>query len=223
MSQRDGGTVIRVAVKGLVRGEAYTVRWRELSADGHIGTGVYTFGVGVDPPPADRGGRRVGDDVARRRGAVGAVLRARAADRRRRDPPPRPAAGRRRARRAARPRARHPRGRARRERRARRVRDPLRERAPGLERRPACTPTSRRSPSRRASGGPSSSRRSASGSASTILAVAWVLDRPSLRWPAFLLALALVWGYPALRPPGDRAERLGASARSRTGSTSSRR
>jgi copper transport protein len=30
----------------------------------------------------------------------------------------------------------------------------------------------------------------------TILVVAWVLDRPRLRWPAFLLALALVWGYP---------------------------
>jgi copper transport protein len=30
----------------------------------------------------------------------------------------------------------------------------------------------------------------------TILLVAWVLDLPPLRWPAFLLALALVWGYP---------------------------
>ncbi len=30
----------------------------------------------------------------------------------------------------------------------------------------------------------------------TILVVAWVLDLPVLRWPAFLLALALVWGYP---------------------------
>ena len=34
------------------------------------------------------------------------------------------------------------------------------------------------------------------GACLTILAVAWVLDRPGLRWPAFLLALALVWGYP---------------------------
>ena len=34
------------------------------------------------------------------------------------------------------------------------------------------------------------------GACLTILAVAWALDRPSLRWPAFLLALALVWGYP---------------------------
>ena len=30
----------------------------------------------------------------------------------------------------------------------------------------------------------------------TILALSWVLDRPGLRWPAFLLAVALVWGYP---------------------------
>jgi copper transport protein len=49
--QTDGGTVIRVPVFGLRRGEAYTVRWRELSADGHVGTGVFTFGVGVEPPP----------------------------------------------------------------------------------------------------------------------------------------------------------------------------
>jgi copper transport protein len=50
VTQSDGGTVIRVPVAGLQRGEAYTVRWRELSADGHIGTGVFTFGVGVEPP-----------------------------------------------------------------------------------------------------------------------------------------------------------------------------
>ena len=36
------GTVIRAPVEGLAVGEAYTVRWRELSADGHIGTGVFT-------------------------------------------------------------------------------------------------------------------------------------------------------------------------------------
>jgi putative copper export protein len=30
----------------------------------------------------------------------------------------------------------------------------------------------------------------------TILVLAWVLDAPLLRWPAFLLALVLVWGYP---------------------------
>jgi copper transport protein len=51
VTQSDGGTVIRVPVKGLVRGEAYTVRWREISADGHVGNGVFTFGVGIEPPP----------------------------------------------------------------------------------------------------------------------------------------------------------------------------
>ena len=34
------------------------------------------------------------------------------------------------------------------------------------------------------------------GACLTILAVSWALDRPALRWPAFLLAVALVWGYP---------------------------
>jgi copper transport protein len=29
----------------------------------------------------------------------------------------------------------------------------------------------------------------------TILATAWALDLPALRWPAFLLAIALAWGY----------------------------
>ena len=43
----------------------------------------------------------------------------------------------------------------------------------------------------------------------TILAVAWVLDSPALRWPAFLLALALVWGYPL--SGRERASRTNAS------------
>ena len=30
---------------------AYTVRWRALSSDGHVVSGVYTFGVGVPAPP----------------------------------------------------------------------------------------------------------------------------------------------------------------------------
>ena len=53
VTQAADGTVIRVPVSGLDAGEAYTVRWRELSSDGHVGTGVFTFGVGVDPrhPP----------------------------------------------------------------------------------------------------------------------------------------------------------------------------
>jgi copper transport protein len=46
----DSGRVMRARLEGVVKG-AYTVRWRELSADGHIGTGVFTFGVGVAAPP----------------------------------------------------------------------------------------------------------------------------------------------------------------------------
>jgi copper transport protein len=30
----------------------------------------------------------------------------------------------------------------------------------------------------------------------TILVIAWALDMPMLRWPAFVLGLVLVWGYP---------------------------
>ena len=33
------------------------------------------------------------------------------------------------------------------------------------------------------------------GACLTILAIAWALDLPALRWPAFLLAIALAWGY----------------------------
>lgn len=46
----ERGRVIRAELGRLPRG-AYTVRWRELSADGHVGAGVYTFGVGVAAPP----------------------------------------------------------------------------------------------------------------------------------------------------------------------------
>jgi copper transport protein len=65
----DGGREIVVSLTGLARGEAYTVRWRELSADGHVGSGVYTFGFGVDaPPPTEAVGAGSGtwkDDVAK--------------------------------------------------------------------------------------------------------------------------------------------------------------
>ena len=47
----DRGRVVRVPVSKLERGEAYTVRWRALSSDGHVGSGVFTFGLGVEPPP----------------------------------------------------------------------------------------------------------------------------------------------------------------------------
>ena len=45
------GRVLRTPIRGLRRGEAYTVRWRATSSDGHTGSGVYTFGVGITPPP----------------------------------------------------------------------------------------------------------------------------------------------------------------------------
>jgi hypothetical protein len=41
---------VRVALSGLVRA-GYTVRWRMLSSDGHVGSGLYTFGYGVAAPP----------------------------------------------------------------------------------------------------------------------------------------------------------------------------
>jgi copper transport protein len=60
--------VVTAPVSGVGRG-AYTVRWRELSSDGHIGSGVFTFGVGVSaPPPTDAvgaDGLTWRDDVAR--------------------------------------------------------------------------------------------------------------------------------------------------------------
>ncbi len=47
----DDGRVVRAPLEGLRRGESYTVRWRATSSDGHTGYGVYTFGIGVTPPP----------------------------------------------------------------------------------------------------------------------------------------------------------------------------
>jgi len=51
VTQSDRNTIVRVPVHGAVAGQAYTVRWRIVSADGHVGNGVFTFGVGVEPPP----------------------------------------------------------------------------------------------------------------------------------------------------------------------------
>jgi copper transport protein len=63
-----GGRVLRASLPRLQRG-AYTVRWRELSADGHIGSGVFTFGVGVAAPPPTHAvgasGQTWRDDLAR--------------------------------------------------------------------------------------------------------------------------------------------------------------
>jgi copper transport protein len=48
---------------------AYTVRWRALSSDGHIVSGVFTFGVGVAAPPPTEAVGAVGltlwDDIAK--------------------------------------------------------------------------------------------------------------------------------------------------------------
>jgi copper transport protein len=60
--------VVQVKVAGLVRG-GYTVRWRVLSSDGHVGSGVFTFGYRTAaPPPTDAygaSGPTWADDFAR--------------------------------------------------------------------------------------------------------------------------------------------------------------
>ena len=68
-ARSDSGRVVRVRVRGLRQGDSYTVRWRATSSDGHTGSGVYTFGVGVKPPPPTEAYGSTGptwtDDVAR--------------------------------------------------------------------------------------------------------------------------------------------------------------
>lgn len=46
----DNSHFVEAPLKALPRG-AYTVRWSSLSADGHVGRGVFTFGVRVAAPP----------------------------------------------------------------------------------------------------------------------------------------------------------------------------
>jgi copper transport protein len=46
-----GGLVVAAAVSGLEQGSAYTVRWRVTGSDGHSPAGVFIVGIGVDPPP----------------------------------------------------------------------------------------------------------------------------------------------------------------------------
>jgi copper transport protein len=64
----DGHT-ISTRLPRVVRGKAYTVRWRVTGQDGHSPAGVYTFGVGVKaPPPTEAvgaGGTTWRDDLAR--------------------------------------------------------------------------------------------------------------------------------------------------------------
>jgi copper transport protein len=50
-SKAVGGGIVVAPVSRLVRGSAYTVRWRVVGQDGHAPAGVYTFGVGVAAPP----------------------------------------------------------------------------------------------------------------------------------------------------------------------------
>ncbi len=60
--------VVRVPLDRLVRG-AYTIRWRVLSSDGHVGSGVFTFGYRVKAPPPTQAygasGPTWADDFAR--------------------------------------------------------------------------------------------------------------------------------------------------------------
>ena len=63
------GRVVSASLHGLRKGESYTVRWRATSSDGHTGSGVYTFGIGVKPPPPTEAYGSTGptwtDDAAR--------------------------------------------------------------------------------------------------------------------------------------------------------------
>jgi copper transport protein len=64
-----GGQEIRAGFAEKLPRGAYTVRWRALSADGHIVSGVYTIGVGVPAPSPTEAvgatGLTIWDDVAR--------------------------------------------------------------------------------------------------------------------------------------------------------------
>ena len=50
LRSRANGQEVRVPLRRLPRG-AYTVRWHVLSEDGHVVSGVFTFGVRVKAPP----------------------------------------------------------------------------------------------------------------------------------------------------------------------------
>ncbi len=60
---------VSAGLSGLKRGQSYTVRWRATSSDGHTGSGVFTFGIGVTPPPPTEAygssGPTWSDDAAR--------------------------------------------------------------------------------------------------------------------------------------------------------------
>jgi copper transport protein len=65
----DHGRVLEARLRGRLARGGYTVRWRALSADGHVGSGVFTFGVGVAAPPPSEAygasGPSLSDDLAR--------------------------------------------------------------------------------------------------------------------------------------------------------------
>ncbi|HKX47058.1 MAG TPA: copper resistance protein CopC [Gaiellaceae bacterium] len=65
----EEGRVVAAPVSRIARGAGYTVRWRVIGADGHAPAGVFTFGVGVAaPPPTEAVGASAAtwrDDVAR--------------------------------------------------------------------------------------------------------------------------------------------------------------
>jgi copper transport protein len=65
---RVDGTDVVAPVRALLRG-AYTVRWRAISADSHVVSGVWTFGVRVPAPSVNdaygAGGPTVGEHIVR--------------------------------------------------------------------------------------------------------------------------------------------------------------
>jgi copper transport protein len=67
-STNEGRTIVARLESTLPKG-AYTVRWSVLSADGHVGSGVFTFGVGVAAPAPSEAygasGPGLSDDVVR--------------------------------------------------------------------------------------------------------------------------------------------------------------
>ena len=198
---------MRARVAGLVAGRPYTVRWREISADGHVGTGVFTFGVAVDPPPPTEAvgssGMTWRDDVARWALFASLALMIGVVG----HPPARSAARRRRPGRAARLSPRHARRGPGAQRWDHRVRHPLGERPAGVGGRPPLRgPLAVRrvdSVRDRVPGHDARlrhlphdpRRRLGPRPAGTPLAGIPPRARPRL-------------GLPALRAPGDRAERL---------------
>ena len=194
VSQSARGTVIQVSVEGLVRGEAYTVRGGSSPLTG-TSAPASTPSASASTTAADRGGRRLRDDVARRRRALGAVRL------------PRAALGVVGIRLLVLPRTVDPRV----ERRVHLlgtlgavaavnagivgfvIRSANALQVSGVDLLYADL-----SPFAESTrfGNAFLATTLGFGACLTILAVAWVLDRPGLRWPAFLLALALVWSYP---------------------------